>query len=69
MTRFLFTLDDAVDTVLDSLYFAQGGEVFVPKINSFKMKTIIGKDIKIGVVSKDESRVEVKNLICFLVLI
>tara|TARA_Y100000004_G_scaffold125657_1_gene141362 strand:+ start:571 stop:1572 length:1002 start_codon:yes stop_codon:yes gene_type:complete len=41
MTRFLFTLDDAVDTVLDSLYFAQGGEVFVPKINSFKMETII----------------------------
>jgi len=36
MTRFLFTLDDAVDTVLDSLYFAQGGEVFVPKINSLK---------------------------------
>jgi len=41
MTRFLFTLDDAVDTVLDSLHFAQGGEVFVPKINSFKMSTII----------------------------
>ena len=41
MTRFLFTLDDAVDTVLESLFYAQGGEVFVPKINSFKMETII----------------------------
>ena len=41
MTRFLFTLSSAVDTVLASLFFSQGGEVFVPKINSFKMVTII----------------------------
>ena len=40
-TRFLFTLNDAVDTVLNSLYFAQGGEVFIPKINSFKMGNVI----------------------------
>ena len=40
-TRFLFTLSDAVDTVLESLYHAQGGEVFIPKIPSYKMKTII----------------------------
>ena len=40
-TRFLFTLNDAVDTVLESLYYAQGGEVFIPKINSFKMKNVI----------------------------
>tara|TARA_R100001198_G_C5218705_1_gene201646 strand:+ start:337 stop:1317 length:981 start_codon:yes stop_codon:yes gene_type:complete len=41
MTRFLFTLSDAVDTVLKSLYYAEGGEVFIPKINSFKMQVII----------------------------
>ena len=40
-TRFLFTLNDAVDTVLNSLYFAQGGEVFIPKISSFKMESVI----------------------------
>jgi FlaA1/EpsC-like NDP-sugar epimerase len=40
-TRFLFTLDKAIDTVLESLYHAQGGEVFIPKINSFKMKNVI----------------------------
>tara|TARA_Y100000593_G_scaffold53094_1_gene99462 strand:+ start:527 stop:1510 length:984 start_codon:yes stop_codon:yes gene_type:complete len=40
-TRFLFTLSDAVDTVLESLYHAQGGEVFIPKISSFKMRTVI----------------------------
>ena len=36
-TRFLFTLSDAVDTVLNSLYYAQGGEVFIPKIHSYKI--------------------------------
>jgi FlaA1/EpsC-like NDP-sugar epimerase len=40
-TRFLFTLGNAVDTVLNSLYYAQGGEVFIPKISSFKMKNVI----------------------------
>lgn len=40
-SRFLFTLTDAVDTVLNSLEYAEGGEVFIPKINSFKMETIL----------------------------
>ena len=40
-TRFLFTLQDAVNTVLNSLSYAQGGEVFIPKINSFKIGTVI----------------------------
>ena len=40
-SRFLFTLDNAVDTVLSSLENAQGGEVFIPRINSFSMRTIV----------------------------
>ena len=40
-TRFLFSLSDAVETVINSLYYAEGGEVFIPKISSFKMKTVI----------------------------
>ncbi len=40
-TRFLFSLSDAVDTVLNSLFYSEGGEVFIPKINSFKMKNVI----------------------------
>jgi UDP-N-acetylglucosamine 4,6-dehydratase len=40
-SRFLFTLDDAVSTVLSSLDHTQGGEVFIPKINSFSMETIL----------------------------
>jgi len=40
-TRFLFTLSKAVDTVLNSLENAQGGEVFVPKISSYTMATVV----------------------------
>lgn len=41
MTRFLFTLDDAVDTVLGGLENASGGEVFVPQIDSYTLPTCI----------------------------
>ncbi len=37
MTRFLITLDDAVEFVLKSFERMQGGEIFVPKIPSMKM--------------------------------
>ena len=57
MTRFLFTLDDAVDTVLNALYHSVGGEVFVPKINSYTIldvvnaiSTITNKDVNYDVV-------------------
>lgn len=41
MTRFLFTLEDAVDAVLGALQNAYGGEVFVPQINSYTLPTCI----------------------------
>ena len=41
MSRFMFTLDDAVETVLGALESAEGGEVFIPQISSYKMTTII----------------------------
>jgi UDP-N-acetylglucosamine 4,6-dehydratase len=40
-TRFLFTLEDAVNTVLSSLINSIGGEVFIPYFDSFDMETII----------------------------
>ena len=53
MTRFLFTLDDAVDAVLGALDNAIGGEVFVPQINSYTLpscisalENILGKSAK-----------------------
>ena len=41
MTRFLFTLDDAVDTVLGALKNSVGGEVFVPQIDSYTLPTCV----------------------------
>mgnify|MGYP003634247163 CR=1 FL=1 len=41
MSRFLFTLEDAVDTVLGALEHTEGGEVFIPQICSYDMNTII----------------------------
>ena len=41
MTRFLFTLDDAVEAVLGALKNAKGGEVFVPQIDSYTLPTCI----------------------------
>ena len=41
-SRFLFTLPEAVDTVLSALDNAQGGEVFIPKLHSYSMENIIG---------------------------
>ena len=37
MTRFWLTIDEGVQFVLDSLLRMQGGEIFVPKIPSFKV--------------------------------
>ena len=37
MTRFWLTIDEGVQFVLDSLSRMQGGEIFVPKIPSFKV--------------------------------
>ena len=41
MTRFLFTLNDAVNTVIDALVNSFGGEVFVPEINSYTLPLCI----------------------------
>lgn len=40
-TRFLFTLEDSVNTVLNSLMKSIGGEVFVPKLHSFEMQNVM----------------------------
>lgn len=47
MTRFLFTLEDAVDAVLRALYHSNGGEVFVPQINSYTLPSCVSAISKI----------------------
>ena len=56
-TRFLFTLGDAVDTVLNALEQARGGEVFVPQIDSYELpacikaiEKILNKDVSYEVI-------------------
>ena len=56
MTRFLFTLDDAVDTVLGALENSVGGEVFVPQINSYTLPSCIKALEKLlGIKAKTET--------------
>ena len=59
MTRFLFTLDDAVDTVLGALENALGGEVFVPQINSYTLPTCIKA---LGKILNKEPKTEIVGL-------
>lgn len=40
-TRFLFTLDDAVDAVLMASARASLGEIYVPKMNAYQMQSVI----------------------------
>jgi len=55
-TRFLFTLEDAVHTVLASLINSKGGEVFIPYFDSYTMEDIIKV---VGEISKKEVNYDV----------
>jgi UDP-N-acetylglucosamine 4,6-dehydratase/5-epimerase len=55
MTRFNITLTDALNFILNSLKSSIGGEVFVPKLEAYKLEVlaeaiidISGKDVKIN---------------------
>jgi UDP-N-acetylglucosamine 4,6-dehydratase len=59
MTRFLFTLDDAVDTVLNSIYHSVGGEVFIPKINAYTLPSCIEA---LGIILNKNPEIEIVGL-------
>ena len=53
MTRFWLSLDDGVDFVLNSMKTMQGGEIFIPKIPSFKVidaARVIAPEAKIKII-------------------
>lgn len=54
MTRFLLTLDQAVDTVFEAMQFAEAGETYIPKI-----KAVLIVDIINALVGK--KKIEVKE--------
>ncbi|MBI2145810.1 SDR family NAD(P)-dependent oxidoreductase [Candidatus Woesearchaeota archaeon] len=41
MTRFLITPNQAVDLIFNSIIHSRGGEIFIPKLNSFKIVDLI----------------------------
>ena len=53
MTRFLLTLDQAVDTVLEAMQFAEAGETYIPKI-----KAALIVDVVNALVGKKKIEVE-----------
>jgi len=59
MTRFFFTLEDAVDTVLHALDNAKGGEVFIPQINSYTLPSLVEA---CGIVAKKEPSFYIDDL-------
>jgi UDP-glucose 4-epimerase len=52
MTRFLLTLDQAVDTVFEALQFAAAGETYIPKI-----KAALIQDVAIALVGSQKVKV------------
>ena len=43
MTRFNLTLDEGANFVLQSLKIMQGGEIFVPKIPSYRIMDLVNQ--------------------------
>lgn len=41
MTRFLLTLDQAVDTVFEAMRFAEAGETYIPKIKAARIVDVV----------------------------
>ena len=41
MTRFLLTLDQAVDTVFEAMQFAEAGETYIPKIKAARIIDVV----------------------------
>jgi len=43
MKRYLFHIDEAVDFILDCLTLTKGGEIFVPKMKSYPIKSLASR--------------------------
>ena len=41
MTRFSLTLDESIKAAIDVLKIAKGGEIFIPKINSYRILDVV----------------------------
>ena len=55
MERYFFTIDEAVEFCLDCLLHIKAGEIFIPKMKSYKIKDLANK------VSKDHNIIGLRN--------
>jgi UDP-N-acetylglucosamine 4,6-dehydratase/5-epimerase len=55
MERYFFTIDEAVEFCLDCLLHIKSGEIFIPKMKSYKIKDLANK------VSKDHNTIGLRN--------
>jgi UDP-N-acetylglucosamine 4,6-dehydratase len=55
MERYFFTIDEAVEFCLDCLLHIKAGEIFIPKMKSYKIKDLANK------VSKDHNTIGLRN--------
>ena len=65
MTRFNITLEDSVKFVLKSINMMKGGEIFIPKMPSYKILDVIrsiNKDFKIKYIGIRPEKNFTKNL-------
>lgn len=61
MTRFWFSMDEAINLVVDSLEKMQGGEIFLPKMPSIWLKDLaaaFGKPYKVVGIREGEKLAE-----------
>jgi len=58
MTRFIMSVEQAVKLVLDSVFLAQGGEVFVTKMRVVRIRDVA--EVMINVLTRGSDKVEVK---------
>lgn len=57
MTRFLLTLDQAVDTVFEAMQFAEAGETYIPKIKAALIVDVVAALIGKNKIEVKETRV------------
>ena len=69
MTRFHITLDDAVNLVNFSFQNMLGGEIFIPKLKSFRiidLARIVAPKAKIKFIGLNQVKKYMKNLCLYL---
>ncbi len=68
MTRYIMTTDIAINLILNTMEIAQGGEVFIPKMDAIKVIDLIEvlRDHFLGIYKKSKEEIEIKEIGLFV---